>query len=396
MLDALGKPVVVFLNGKESTDQGSPRYPYGLHVRRFTGDNSKLAYLAWEDLARIESGSSDGGEWVNAPYSVAGMANAYSLHIAATVTNNLGGPLSLKALKFIGSGWSALPTLDADTDPVFGFAPELAMRRDGNLVVAWQHITDFGSNADIYVRQSANVGGAFGWAELGGGSATGYGISNNPNLSAGAEIALDSRSDNDVAVVAWSDGDTPENEVLQIYVRRALAVAAPLPVLSIPNISVPEGNVGASSATFTIGLSQPAGAGGVSFSMTTADARGAGNAATAGSDYANSGLLPVNIPFGQTSATFSVKIFGDAVGEADEMFLVRVLGISGATLASNTATGIILNDDARTTTGGQACQQLAADIGHVERQVAGGALREDRGLRRLLELAARRRDLGCH
>lgn len=395
LLDALGKPAVVFLNGKEYTDQGSPRYPYGLHVRRFTGDNSKQAYLAWEDLARIESGSSDGGEWVNAPYSVAGMANAYSLHIAATVANNVDGPLSLKVLKYVGSSWSALPALDADTDPVFGFAPSLALRRDGNLIVAWQHITDFGSNADIYVRQSANIGGVFGWAELGGGSASANGISNNPSFSSGPAIALDSRSGNDVAVVAWSDGDTPDNEVFQIYLRQAQAISTTLPILSITDTSVLEGNTGARNATFTVGLSQPAGAGGVSFSVVTGNAHGAGNAAQAGSDYAASGPLPVNIPFGQASATFSVKVFGDTTFEADEVFSVRVLGLVGASMADDSAAGIILNDDARPSAGSQACQQLAAEVKHVEMQVVGGALREDRGLRRLLEAEARRRSLGC-
>lgn len=112
----------------------------------------------------------------------------------------------------------------------------------------------------------------------------------------------------------------------------------PLPSLTIDNVSLTEGNVGNSFATFTVSLSAPSGQT-VSVAYTTEDVT-----AVAGSDYVTeSGVLTFNP--GQTSKTISVRVTGDAVPEPDETFHVHLSNPTGATLAGDTGVGTILNDD---------------------------------------------------
>nr|WP_238148576.1 putative Ig domain-containing protein [Xanthomonas campestris] len=113
------------------------------------------------------------------------------------------------------------------------------------------------------------------------------------------------------------------------------------PTLSINDVSVNEGNAGTSNATFTVSLSQPAGAGGVSFDIATAD-----GSATAGVDYVASSLTGQTIPAGSSSATFTVLVNGDTLSEPNETFFVNVSNISGAGVSDAQGQGTIVNDDA--------------------------------------------------
>ncbi|CAD1797665.1 autotransporter domain-containing protein [Xanthomonas euroxanthea] len=111
--------------------------------------------------------------------------------------------------------------------------------------------------------------------------------------------------------------------------------------LSINDMSVSEGNAGTTNATFTVSLSQPAGAGGVSFDISTAN-----GTATAGVDYVASSLAGQTIPAGSSSATFTVQVNGDSLSEPDETFFVNVSNVTGATVADAQGLGTIVNDDA--------------------------------------------------
>jgi len=122
--------------------------------------------------------------------------------------------------------------------------------------------------------------------------------------------------------------------------------APPTPSLSVADVSVTEGNGGVRSATFTVLLSSPALSGGVSFNIATTSADSYGNAAKPGSDYAAASAVGKTIAAGQSSATFTVKIYGDTKVEQDELFQVIVSSVSGATVANDIAAGTILNDDA--------------------------------------------------
>ncbi|WP_242109249.1 lamin tail domain-containing protein [Luteimonas aquatica] len=112
------------------------------------------------------------------------------------------------------------------------------------------------------------------------------------------------------------------------------------PVLNIADVVQAEGNSGASDFTFVVTLSQPAGAGGVSFDIATAD-----GTATAGSDYTGRSLTAQTIPAGSSTYIFTVSVQGDTSNEADETFFVNVTNVTGALAGDAQAVGTIVNDD---------------------------------------------------
>jgi hypothetical protein len=112
------------------------------------------------------------------------------------------------------------------------------------------------------------------------------------------------------------------------------------PSLSINDVSVNEGNAGTTNATFTVSLSQPAGAGGVSFDIATAD-----GTATAGVDYSVSSLTGQTIPAGSSSYTFTVLVNGDTLSEPNETFFVNVSNVASAAVSDAQGQGTIVNDD---------------------------------------------------
>lgn len=115
---------------------------------------------------------------------------------------------------------------------------------------------------------------------------------------------------------------------------------APLPILSIDDVSVTEGNSGTVTATFTVSLNAAAGAGGVTFDIATAD-----GTASSGSDYASLSLLSQTIAQGQTTYSFTVTLNGDTTAEVNETYFVNLSGVTGATVGDAQALGTITNDD---------------------------------------------------
>ena len=113
---------------------------------------------------------------------------------------------------------------------------------------------------------------------------------------------------------------------------------APLPTLSINDVSLTEGNSGLKNFTFTVKLSK------ASASTVTVNFATANGTALAGSDYlAKSGVL--TFAPGQTSKTVVVQVKGDTVVEPNETFFVKLSGATHATIADNSGTGTIQNDD---------------------------------------------------
>ena len=115
-------------------------------------------------------------------------------------------------------------------------------------------------------------------------------------------------------------------------------VVAPLPTLSIAGVTQAEGNAGTSAFAFTVTLSAPASSA-VTVNYATAD-----GTATAGSDYATAGGV-LTFAAGTTTQTVIVNITGDATVEPNETFTVLLSAPSGATLATASASGTIVNDD---------------------------------------------------
>jgi predicted extracellular nuclease len=114
----------------------------------------------------------------------------------------------------------------------------------------------------------------------------------------------------------------------------------PVTNLSINDVSLNEGNSGTTTFTFNVSLSAPAGAGGVTFDIATAD-----NTATSPDDYTTQALIGQTIPAGSSTYTFSVAVNGDTTDEPDETFFVNVANVTGATVVDGQGQGSVTNDD---------------------------------------------------
>ena len=114
-----------------------------------------------------------------------------------------------------------------------------------------------------------------------------------------------------------------------------------VPSLSINDVTVTEGNSGTITASFTVSLSAPAGAGGVTFDIATAD----NTATTANNDYVANALTSQTIAAGSSSYTFNVTVNGDTTAESNETFFVNVTNVTGATVSDGQGLGTITNDD---------------------------------------------------
>lgn len=113
-----------------------------------------------------------------------------------------------------------------------------------------------------------------------------------------------------------------------------------MPVITINDVSVFEGNSGTTDAQFVVSLSKAA-TSNVTVDYTTVD-----GSAIAGSDYQATGGTLTFLP-GQTSKTVTVKIFGDKTYEPDETYTVVLSNASGnVTISKAIGYGTIKNDDA--------------------------------------------------
>jgi hypothetical protein len=110
--------------------------------------------------------------------------------------------------------------------------------------------------------------------------------------------------------------------------------------LSINDVTQAEGNSGTTTFSFTVSLSQPAGAGGVTFDIATA-----AGTATAGSDYVTQSLTGQSISAGNSTFTFNVTVNGDTTTEPNETFFVNVTNVTGANITDGQGLGTISNDD---------------------------------------------------
>jgi serine protease len=119
-----------------------------------------------------------------------------------------------------------------------------------------------------------------------------------------------------------------------------LAATQPILVISAP-ADVAEGDSGTHELVFTVSLSRAVGSA-VTFDIATVD-----GTALAGSDYVARALAGQVIPAGATSVAFAVTVNGDAAGEADETFRVRIGNVAGGgvVVVDTEGEATVLNDD---------------------------------------------------
>ena len=114
-----------------------------------------------------------------------------------------------------------------------------------------------------------------------------------------------------------------------------------LPSISIGDVVVTEGNAGAATAAFTVSLSSPAPADGVTFDISTTD----GSATAASGDYVGATSTGQVIPEGSTTFVFQVMVNGDTTIETDETFTATISNVSGGAVSDASGTATIVNDD---------------------------------------------------
>ncbi|HLQ22230.1 MAG TPA: Calx-beta domain-containing protein, partial [Gemmatimonadales bacterium] len=124
--------------------------------------------------------------------------------------------------------------------------------------------------------------------------------------------------------------------------RTGTGILAVVPLLTINDVTLNEGNAGTTTFPFTVTLSSSSPQT-VTVNYMTAD----GTATVSDNDYmAASGMLTFSP--GQTSKTVNVAVRGDTRFEGNETFFVNLGSPTNATIARGQGTGTILNDDGRT------------------------------------------------
>jgi predicted extracellular nuclease len=122
----------------------------------------------------------------------------------------------------------------------------------------------------------------------------------------------------------------------------------PAITLNINNVSLAEGDPpGTTTFTFAVTLTAPAGAGGVTFDIATADGTAQDDdPATEDNDYVAQSLTGQSIPMGSTGPyNFNVTVNRDTSTEPNETFFVNVTNVTGANVGDGQGLGTINNDD---------------------------------------------------
>jgi uncharacterized protein YhjY with autotransporter beta-barrel domain len=112
------------------------------------------------------------------------------------------------------------------------------------------------------------------------------------------------------------------------------------PTLTINDVTANEGNAGTTNFAFTVSLSAPAPAGGVTFDIATAS-----GSATSGVDFVANSLTGQTIPAGASTYAFTVLVNGDTANEPTETFFANVTNVTGAIVSDGQGVGTIVNDD---------------------------------------------------
>ena len=145
---------------------------------------------------------------------------------------------------------------------------------------------------------------------------------------------------NEETYISWYGFFTEGNGLPNAEISGSLGSEVPplVPMLSIGDSSVVEGNRGSTQLQFTVSRS------GSSEGIVSVDYRTVAGTARAKSDYnAASGTL-VFQP-GVLSQTIKITINSDRTREPNETFTLELFNAVGASLADAVATGTILNDD---------------------------------------------------
>ena len=238
----------------------------------------------------------------------------------ACFTNNTGGTISSLAIGYTGEEWRLGTAARADS---LGF--EYSLNATSLTTGAWTSVATLNFSTPNTATTGAKDGNA---------------AANRTALS--DTIGSLSIANGASFCIRWLDGDASgADDGLAVDDFSITPNGGPGQVaLSINDVTQMEGNSGTTLMTFTVSLSAPAGAAGVSFDIATAD-----GTATSPSDFEAKSLTAQTIPAGSTSYSFSVTIYGDTANEPNEGFFVNVTNVTGAVVTQGQGLGSIQNDD---------------------------------------------------
>lgn len=243
----------------------------------------------------------------------------------AQFTNSTGAAIGSLTISYTGEQWRLGTTGRTDQ---LNF--ELSTDATDLVTGVWTHYTGL----DFISPYTTTVGARDGNA-AGNRTAISYTIT-NLNIPNGSSFWI-----------RWSDIDaTYSDDGLAIDDFSITSAGLPaLPALGIDDVTLNEGDAGTTTFAFTVSLTAPAPAGGVTFDISTAD----NSATVADNDYVARSLTSQMIPEGSSAYTFDVTVNGDATVEANETFYVNVSNITGATFLDGQGLGTINNDDVTVT-----------------------------------------------
>lgn len=311
-----------------------------------TGSTAATATVAYA----ITGGTADAADFVGATTGTATFAAGSA---TATVTITVAGDgllevdetfaltLSAPSTGYV-LGSSALTNTILNDDSAFAIASGSNYESSGTIPFVVTRTGDLSQAATLSYAVSIGAGDTASASDFAGGVLPAGQVSfaaNEATATILVPVADDNVSEPDETFTVTLSGAGAGQTITTASATGAI-LNDDLPVLSIGNASIIEGDAGTSLMVFTVTATAPAPAGGISFQATTSD-----GTATAGSDYvALSGSF--TIAAGATSTTVSVVINGDTVFERNETLLVAISNPTGAIImGGGQATGTIANDD---------------------------------------------------
>jgi predicted extracellular nuclease len=239
--------------------------------------------------------------------------------IGACFTNDTGGNISSIAIAYTGEQWRLGATGRADRID-FQYSLNATSLADGTWVDV--NALDFSSPITSGTVGALNGNAAANRTAI---SSTVGGL----NIPGGATF-----------FIRWTDFNASGSDD-GLAVDDFSLTPNPPPSLSITDVIVLEGDSGRTIATFTVSLSSPALAGGVTFDIATQN----DTATTVDNDYVARTLTGQNITAGNQTYAFDVTVNGDTTNEPNETFFVNVTNVTGAMIADGQGVGTITNDD---------------------------------------------------
>lgn len=246
--------------------------------------------------------------------------------IGAQFTNNSGSTITSLNVSYVGEMWRA-GVLNRNAADRLDF--QLSSNATSVITGTWTDYDSLDYNSSNTITTSGALDGNLATNQ----TAVSFSIT-SLSIPSGASFWL---RWTDFNVTGADDGLAIDN-----FVLTPAGAAAPGINLSVNDVSLAEGNSATTNFGFTVSLSGPAPAGGVSFDIATQD-----DTATSPGDFTVQTLTTQTIPAGSSSYAFSVAVNGDTTVEPDERFFVNVTSVvgTGVSVTDPQGQGTILNDD---------------------------------------------------